>query len=76
MGRETMFDVTVFYREPTYEQRAGAKAEPYAHPCEVQAADEAEAVRRATEMFNAEVQRSSIGWVREIVSVRAVPKAQ
>jgi hypothetical protein len=61
--------VTIEYREPTYELRAGAKPRPYGWTYEIVAADESAARESALEEFRWVTRASSVGWIREVVGV-------
>jgi 1,2-phenylacetyl-CoA epoxidase PaaB subunit len=66
------FRVEILYREPTYEMRAGRKAEPYRWVFRVRAESRATAINAATEEFRRLEASSSVSWVREIVDIRVL----
>ena len=63
------FLVTVFYREPTYEQRVGDKAEPYRWTYRIAASTDRLAERAALAEFRRVASRSGSGWIRRVVRV-------
>lgn len=67
------YAVTVFYREPTFEQRVGRQGEPYQFTFELLAGSEQAAILAATERFWDMARLSSVSWVREILRVEARP---
>jgi hypothetical protein len=64
MGRQ--YQVTIRYREPTYEKAVGPKAEPYRWTYDMLADDEVEARKRAVGEFRKMERLSSVSWPREI----------
>jgi hypothetical protein len=67
------FLVEVLYREPGYETRHGARAEPYRFRYRIHAGNEASARWLALDEFRRISELSSVGWVRDVVSVAVVP---
>ncbi|MBI3179831.1 MAG: hypothetical protein HYZ27_09235 [Deltaproteobacteria bacterium] len=67
------FRVSIAYREPTYELRAGKRAEPFCSTYEIMAASEAEAAATAVHEFNLTTCLSGVGWVRKIVGIQVAP---
>jgi hypothetical protein len=70
-GPWTRFQVTVWYREPTYELVAGPKPEPYFCSYVVTAVDAEHARRIALREFDTIARLSSVGWIRKVVKVEA-----
>lgn len=68
-----LYRVRVRYREPGYERRHGARAEPYEWRCEVRAGTGAEAVDAALAQFRALQRKSSVGWTRLVIDAVASP---
>jgi len=67
------FTVCIAFREPTYEEATYPRAEPFTWTLkDVEARDEDEARRVAVFRFNELAALSSVGWIREIESVRVV----
>lgn len=67
------YTVRIEFREPTFEAATWPRAEPFAWTLEdVHARDEDEARRVAVGRFKELAMLSSVGWVREIESVRVV----
>ena len=72
MDEFNRYRVSVAYQEPTYRAARGAPAgEPYTWVFHVRAGSKTEASERARAAFREWARRSSVGWVREIVSVTA-----
>jgi hypothetical protein len=67
MGRR--YEVTIRYREPSYEQAVGRKAEPYRWTYEIVSDDDDDARERAVGKFREMERLSSVGWVRVIERV-------
>ena len=66
------YRVCVAYQEPTYRVARGAPArEPYTWVFHVRAGSKKEARERARAAFREWARQSSVGWVREILSVTA-----
>jgi hypothetical protein len=63
------YEVTIRYREPTYEKAVGPKAEPYRWTYEMVADDEVDARKRALGEFREMERLSSVGWRREIEAI-------
>jgi hypothetical protein len=63
------YQVTIRYREPSYEHSAGRKAEPYRWTFEIDSADHDGARRSAVSQFREMERLSSVGWIREIEQV-------
>lgn len=67
------YTVRIEFREPTFEAATWPRAEPFSWTMEdVEARDEAEARDLAVSRFKELASLSSVGWVREIESVRVV----
>ena len=66
------FLVTIRYREPTYELQTGVTRTPYKWTYRIEAITAALAKEIAIGQFHAVAALSSVGWVREVVSVDAV----
>ena len=56
-----VYRVRIYYREPTYEERAGSKDRPYRGAFTVEAADEGEAREKALEEFKRMERLSGVG---------------
>ncbi len=68
------FEVTIRYREPTYEKHAGAvPGEPYRACYQLDARDERRAREAALEAFQRDARLSGSGWVREVIAVEVRP---
>lgn len=68
------YTVRIEFREPTYESATYPRAEPFSWTMkDVLARDEDEARALAVGRFRELAALSSVGWVREIESVRVVP---
>ena len=65
------YQVTIYYREPTFEERIGRTGAPYRFTFDVSALTERGAVRKARDRFDQMARLSSVGWVREIVRIEA-----
>lgn len=65
------FQVTIWYREPTYELVVGPKPEPYFCTYVVTALDSEHASRLAMREFDELARLSSVGWVRHVVRIEA-----
>ena len=63
------FDVTIHYREPTYEDVVGRKECAYRWTFQLSAVDEADARNQALDEFRETERLSGVGWVREIATV-------
>ncbi len=66
------YRVTIFYREPTYELRAGTAGRVYKGSFIVSASSPDSAEAMALREFKDWQKRSSANWVREIVEIRCV----
>lgn len=71
--RCTHFVVELRYREPSYEARHGARAEPYRFRYRIEAASPEAAVGRALQEFREISAISSVGWVRDVVGCEVTP---
>ena len=60
------YEVTIRYREPSYEQAVGRKAEPYRWTYEIVSDDDADARQLAVGKFREMERLSSVGWIRVI----------
>jgi hypothetical protein len=69
MGDCRTFTVKIYYREPTYELRVGAKADPYSMQYEIRSHDQDEAILYAIAALNRSLPDSSVGWIRDVVGV-------
>jgi hypothetical protein len=67
------FDVTIHYREPSYEQVAGRKEHPYRWTFRLSAVDETAARDMAVDEFRETERLSGVGWIRQIASVEVRP---
>jgi hypothetical protein len=63
------YEVTIRYREPSYEHSGGHKAEPYRWTFEIDSDDRDGARRLAIGHFREMERLSSVGWIREIEHV-------
>lgn len=66
------FVVEIRYREPTYEARHGARAEPYRFRYRVEASSKEGAIALAVRQFEDITALSSVGWSRDIVAIDVV----
>lgn len=67
------YTVCIAFREPTYEAATYPRAEPFTWTLkDVPARDEDEAKQVAVFRFRELAALSSVGWIREIESVRVV----
>jgi hypothetical protein len=64
---DQMFEVRVFYEEPTYAQARRIPLKEYSGTFYVRAIDESVATDLAIGEFNEKAARSGVGWVRQIV---------
>lgn len=71
--RTAAYRVTVRYREPSYEQHAGAKVHPFRWTYRVHASDADEARLLALEEFRDVEEASGVGWGRVVVAVEVEP---
>jgi hypothetical protein len=69
------FVVELRYREPGYEARHGAKAEPYRFRYRIVAASEEAAVWQALAEFHEISALSGVGWTRDVVSCDVISSA-
>ncbi len=67
------FTVEVRYREPSYESRHGARAEPYRFRYRLEAPNEQAAVAFVVAEFKRMNMLSSVGWTRLIVDIVVEP---
>jgi hypothetical protein len=67
------YHVRIEFREPTYELRAGPKAEPYLFGYDVEAASESEAEQSALLEFRETARLSSVAWIRQVLQVVVTP---
>lgn len=63
--------VTIFYREPSYELRAGIKEEPYSGSYRIQAGSQEESERLALEQFRRQENGSQVSWTRVVEKVES-----
>jgi hypothetical protein len=63
------FQVTIWYREPTYELVNGPKDDPYFWTQIVFAVDPEHACRLALREFEQMARLSNVGWIRKILRV-------
>jgi hypothetical protein len=61
--------IRIAYREPTYEAGHGARPRPYGALYRLRATSTLDAHERAVREFREMERNSSVGWVRQIVSV-------
>jgi hypothetical protein len=73
LDRPLAFRVTIHYREPEFESRAGRRAEPFRWTYCIAAHDRRQASDTAIREFHATARLSSVSWRRDIVSVVAEP---
>jgi hypothetical protein len=73
MSSKSEFLVTVTYREPSYELRAGAKPKPFVASFRISAETGEEAERLAVEEFQRQEQSSFVSWSRVIEKVESAP---
>ncbi|GMU61685.1 MAG: hypothetical protein AMXMBFR34_34480 [Myxococcaceae bacterium] len=67
------YTVCIAFREPTYEAATYPRTEPFTWTMkDVEARDEDEARKVAVGRFRELAALSSVGWIREIESVRVV----
>ena len=66
------FRVRIMYREPNFEDSIGRKEDPFTWTYRINAVDEAAAIALAINEFHATAKLSSVGWVRNIVSVEVI----
>jgi hypothetical protein len=69
MDEKKEYRVRIMYREPGFEAREGRKGAPFSWTYNINAVDEVAAFTLAVEEFRATAKLSSVGWVRNIVSV-------
>lgn len=69
------WDVIIYYREPSYELRAGERRAPFEGRFHVRAGEGCAAVERALAAFRQLEERSSVGWTRVIVGVSCLERA-
>lgn len=67
------FLVRVTYREPTFEEVEPQARSPFTWTWRISAAGEEEARSRAIREFDRMQMLSSVGWIREVVSVQVEP---
>ncbi len=67
------YEVTIFYREPTYAESRGIPPVDYRGVFVVRAADEQRAKAMAMACFEAAVATESVGWVREVRRIECRP---
>ncbi len=65
------YAVTIHYREPSYELRAGPRPTPFRWTFAVEAPSQEAAIAAARRVFRDTEQRSSVGWGREIILIDA-----
>ena len=70
MGRR--YEVTIRYREPSYEQAVGRKVEPYRWTYELVSDGDDDARKRAVGEFRKMERLSSVGWIREIEQIDVI----
>lgn len=61
--------VIIYYREPSYELRAGEREKPFQGRFHVAARDCSAAIERAMVEFRRREDESSVGWTRDVVGV-------
>jgi hypothetical protein len=71
MTAKNIYNVIIFYREPTYELYHGDKDTPYQFTYEVEAADEEKARASAIFRFNKTADKSHVHWSRRVVNIIA-----
>ncbi len=72
----SIFIVEVRYREPSYEIRHGARAEPYRFRYRLEAPSEHAAIASVVAEFERMNVLSSVGWTRQIVELVVEPLAE
>lgn len=63
------YAVTIYYREPSFEQRLGRQGEPFRFTFVVLARSKAGAILQARQQFEEMARLSSVAWVRDIVRI-------
>jgi hypothetical protein len=73
--RRMVFEVRIFYREPTYATQRGLSQADYPAVFTVNAESEEDAKAAAVVMFKKAARLSSVNWVREVqqIECRRVP---
>ncbi len=67
------FVVEIQYREPGYELRFGARAQPYRFRYRLEAASAELAAGLAMSEFRQITEISRVGWIRDVVQVLVIP---
>lgn len=73
MASKSEYRVTITYREPSYELRAGTKPKPFVASFHISAETNEEAERLAVEEFQKQEQASFVSWSRVIEKVESAP---
>jgi hypothetical protein len=71
MDAISTYIVTIFFREPSYELRAGAKSEPYSAAYRIQAGSKEESERLALEAFRSQERGSNVSWGRVVEKIES-----
>jgi hypothetical protein len=71
MDAISTYVITIFFREPSYELRVGAKAEPYSASYRIQAGSKEESERLALEAFRWQESNSHVSWGREVEKIES-----
>jgi len=71
VNKNSIYIVTIYFREPTYEFKAGPKAEPYSTSYRIQAENKDEAERLALEAFRLQERSSHVSWIRDVEKVES-----
>ena len=69
----TEFIVEIRYREPSYEAREGERDEPFRFRYRIYAGTADAATSLALDEFRRITKLSSVGWIRDVVSVDVIP---
>lgn len=69
----TEFIVEIRYREPNYEAREGERDEPFRFRYRIHAGNAEAATSLALDQFRRISELSSVGWIRDVVSVDVMP---
>ncbi|HUK57078.1 MAG TPA: hypothetical protein VLY20_10515 [Nitrospiria bacterium] len=73
MATPSSYLITIFFREPDYELRVGAKPEPYSVSYRLQAASKEDAERLALDEFRRQASASHVSWTRVVEKVESRP---
>ncbi len=70
MNTETEYEVTIFYREPSYELRNGRKKDPYTGDYRVRTDTKEKAKELALKQFEEQGDAALVSWIRVVESIR------